>query len=145
MKKIITSSLFLALGFFTTTISAQDFSNNKRTAIQSDKVADFQTNFQRADYDKCHTVKTDSYTPLAYSAWNNKRNITNFLLQNGSNVNKACNGVTPLMSVAMFGNEAMVRLFLSKGADKNAKDNNNQTARDYAIRYGFNNVAELLR
>ena len=45
----------------------------------------------------------------------------------------------------MFGNADMVKLLLSKGANKNATDNNNKTAKDYALQYGFTAVAQLLK
>ena len=87
MKKIITSSLLLGFGLLSGLATAQQFSSNQHIAIQSDKVEQFKTVFQKADYNKCFNVKNNAYTPFAYSAWNNKKNITKFLLDNGANVN----------------------------------------------------------
>ncbi len=145
MKKIITSSLFVAIGAFTNLVSAQQLSDAQHIAIQSDDVAQFKNAYPKAEYNKCYGVKEFSYTPLAYGAIHERKNIVKYLINNRADVNKACDGVTPLMNVAMYGNTEMIKLLLANGASKTAKDNNNQTARDYALKNNHKAAADLLK
>ncbi|MBW7675797.1 ankyrin repeat domain-containing protein [Chryseobacterium chendengshani] len=145
MKKIIITSVILGFSAFANLIFAQQVTGVQRQAIQSDNIQKFKAAFTKADYDKCLSVKDASYTMLSYSALNNKKNISEFLISNKADVNKACDGVTPLMNAAMFGQTAMVKMLLAKGADKNVKDANGLSAKDYALKYNFSAVATMLK
>lgn len=56
---------------------------------------------------------------------------------------------TPLMIVAEKNKSAVklpiLKLLLSKGADKKLKDEDNRSARDYALRHAHSQVAQLLK
>lgn len=145
MKKIITTTLIFGLSMFANTLFAQQVSKIQRQAIQSDNIQKFKAAFPAADFDKCLNVKDQTYTMLSYSGINNKKTISNFLLANKADVNKACNGLTPLMNAAIHGNADMAKMLLSKGADKNAKDQNGLTAKDHAVKNNFAAVATLLK
>lgn len=145
MKKIITSTLIFGISMFANVLFAQQLSKVQRQAIQSDNIQTFKTAFAKADYDKCFGVKSESFTMLSYSALNNKKTVSNFLLANKADVNKACNGMTPLMNAAVFGNADMAKMLLKKGADKNMKDQNGFTAKDYAVKNNHSALAELLK
>lgn len=145
MKKIISATLLLAISMFANGLFAQQVSKIQRQAIQSDNTEKFTAAFPKADFDKCLNVKDQSYTMLSYSILNNKKAISNFLLSNKADVNKACNGITPLMNAAMYGNADMAKILLSKGANKDAKDQNGLTAKDYAVKNNFKAVATLLK
>lgn len=145
MKKIISATLFIAISIFANGLFAQQVSKIQRQAIQSDNIEKFTAAFPKADFDKCLNVKDQSYTMLSYSILNNKKAISNFLLSNKADVNKACNGITPLMNAAMYGNADMAKILLSKGANKDAKDQNGLTAKDYAVKNNFKAVATLLK
>ncbi|MXS71728.1 ankyrin repeat domain-containing protein [Chryseobacterium binzhouense] len=132
MKKILTSTLLFGLIAFTSLVSAQQLNKNQRAAIQTDNVETFKKAFTNAEYDKCMSVKELSTTMLSYSIKYQKNNIANFLMSNNSDVNKACDGVTPLMTAAKYGNMNAAKNLLKKGANKNAKDNDGKTAKDYA-------------
>ncbi|WP_144281755.1 ankyrin repeat domain-containing protein [Chryseobacterium echinoideorum] len=135
MKKILTSTLLFGLIAFTSLTYAQQVNKNQRAAIQTDNVETFKKAFTKAEYDKCMSVKELSTTMLAYSIKYQKNNIANFLMNNNSDVNKACDGVTPLMTAAKYGNMDAAKNLLKRGANKNAKDNNGKTAKDYAVEH----------
>ncbi|OCK52428.1 Ankyrin repeat-containing protein [Chryseobacterium formosense] len=132
MKKIITTTLLIGFVALTNSIYAQQATKVQRQAIQTDNIETFKSAFTKAEYDKCIDIKERSYTMLSYSIRHNRKNITNFLLANNSDVNKACKGLTPLMVAATYGETEAAKLLLKKGANKNAKDLNGKTAKDYA-------------
>lgn len=144
MKNIVYTVLVLGISVFTNVLHAQEVSTPQKIAFESDNIENFKKAFSKSDYDKCLLVKNQEYTMLSYSVRQAKKNVFNFLLNNKSDVNKACNGFTPLMSAAMFGNLEMAKILLKKGADKNAKDSAGETAKDYAVKYNQPELAKIL-
>jgi hypothetical protein len=70
--------------------------------------------------------KDDQYgqTPLHVAAFNDHKDVAEFLLANKADVNaKAKNGSTPLHLAAAKGNKDIVELLLANNADVNALDN----------------------
>lgn len=53
-------------------------------------------------------------------------------------------GNSPLMLASLFGNEKAVRLLLSRRADTNFKNCNNQTALMLACENGYESIVEML-
>lgn len=133
MKKIITSTILFGTFALATSLSAQSITQDQRKALQTDNVEEFKKSVSKGDYDKCLSVKEENYTMLSYSIRNEKNNIFNFLLSSKSDVNKSCNGVTPLMIAAKYGRMDMAKNLLKNGADKAAKDSKGKTAKDYAV------------
>ena len=144
MKKIITSTILFGMFAFATSLSAQSISSEHRKALQTDNIESFKKAVSKADYDKCLQVKEGKYTMLSYSIKNDKNNIFNFLLSNKSDVNKSCDGVTPLMIAAKYGRMDMAKNLLKNGADKSAKDANGKTAKDYAVQNKQDAMAMVL-
>ncbi|UFH33753.1 ankyrin repeat domain-containing protein [Chryseobacterium sp. C-71] len=144
MKKIIITTLIFSISMLANTLFAQQVSRIQRQAIQSDNIEKFTAVFPKADFDKCLNVKDQSYTMLSYSILNNKKAISNFLLNNKADVNKACNGITPLMNAAMHGNADMAKMLLKKGASKSAKNSNGETAKDIAKKNNHPELAKIL-
>jgi hypothetical protein len=71
--------------------------------------------------------------------------IATLLLEAGAAVNVVNNGrTTALMFAAMFGQEAIVRLLLGRGADPDIRDLQGLTAMDHAKARGQEAVAILL-
>lgn len=144
MKKILTSTLLFGILAFTSLVSAQEINSDQRGAIQSDNVENFKKTFAKTEYDKCLNVKELSTTVLSYSIKYKKNNITEFLLGNKADVNKACDGVTPLMNAAKYGNMDAAKNLLKRGAKKDTKDNSGKTAKDYAVENKQSAIAMIL-
>ena len=91
----------------------------------------------------------DGYTPLHF-ANNIEDNIefTKLLIAMGANVNaKNKDGITPLHEVVRTrnGRKDIVELLIANGADVKSKDKKGQTPLSWAVKYGNDETAELLR
>ncbi|MBL1219328.1 ankyrin repeat domain-containing protein [Chryseobacterium sp. L7] len=119
MKKIISTAFLLVISVSANMLSAQSLSKSQMQAIQSDDVAVFKKNFSKADYNKCFPLKNETFSALGFSSLYGRNNIVKFLLDNQADVNKECNGKTPL-SLAKLGNkEQTAQLLIQKGAVNN--------------------------
>ncbi|WP_312399048.1 ankyrin repeat domain-containing protein [Chryseobacterium sp.] len=145
MKKIISTSLVFGFCLFANFLFAQQISKEQRVAFQSDNVESFKTAFPKEDYNKCIAVKESSYNLLAYSIKYERKNIFNYLLNNGADVNKECDHQTPLMVAARYGKAEMGKILLKKGANKNAKNSKGETAKDFSAKYKHPEFATVLK
>jgi TonB family protein len=67
------------------------------------------------------------------------------LLANGTPVDTlSSGGQTPLMIASIFGHEEVVALLLRAGADASLSDPRDLTAKEWAVRRGFRDVAQLI-
>lgn len=145
MKNIISTFLSLAFVIISVTVNAQQITKEQQRRFQSGDVEQFKNAFPADSYNKCFYVKGESFTPLAYSTRYNKTEIFNYLLEHGVDVNLACKGNTPLKEAAKFDAPALAKALIKKGADKNAKDTEGFTAKDYAVKYKRTEILKLLK
>ena len=66
------------------------------------------------------------------------------MIQFGENVNKRSNGKTPLMYAARYNRVKIASLLLENGARVGPKDDNGQTAIDYAVSAKAKEVKKVL-
>jgi len=145
MKKII-STTFIFLGFlFANLVSAQEISKQQMAIFQTDNVDSFKATFPKDDYNKCFTIKENSYSLLSLSIKHDKKNILDYLLTNEVDLNKACGNQTPLMVAARYGKSDFAKLLLKKGANKNAKNEKGETAKDFSVQYNHPEMASILK
>ncbi|WP_419869736.1 ankyrin repeat domain-containing protein [Chryseobacterium sp. CT-SW4] len=145
MKKIISASFILGISIFADLLSAQEITKDQMKAFQSDNVDVFKSAFSKNDFNKCLTVKENSYNLLAYSVKYERKNVFNYLLSNNVNVNQICDNQSPLMVAARYGKADMAKTLIQKGADKNLKNENGETAKDFAVKYGNPSLAAILK
>ncbi len=84
-----------------------------------------------------------AYWPFlhAVSPDNNPREIIEFLIQHGQQIDTADElGVTALMWVTILGNPGICRIFLEFGADPNLRDDSGKNALDHAIVSGADDI-----
>ncbi|MFC3159547.1 Ankyrin repeat-containing protein [Chryseobacterium arachidis] len=143
MKKIITSTLLFLFSILANGLFAQELSAGQLNIFQSDNLENFQKTFNENDFTKCFQVKGKSYTLLSLSVKNDKKNIFNYLASK-TDVNQACNGVTPLMQAASTGNMNAAKGLLKFGANKDLKDSKGKTAKNYAAENKQTAIAMIL-
>jgi ankyrin repeat protein len=90
-----------------------------------------------------------NYTPLAYAAYQGRRDTLRFLLRAGARVNiNAEGGIThvntPLMMAAIMGHTDCALILLDAGADPRVRMVGGHTARELAIKYDHSALARLL-
>ena len=90
-------------------------------------------------------INKAGWTPLHYAATGGHLRMSAFLLGAGAEVNaESPNGTTPLMMAAQYGTTAAVKALLEAGADPTLKNQLGQTARDFAVRGGRQEVVDLI-
>jgi ankyrin repeat protein len=76
----------------------------------------------------------NGWPPLLHAVHKNQLDAAAALLDGGANVNATTpSGMTPLMMAAGYGNDAMVRLLLARGANCGLRDADGEAAVDYAL------------
>ena len=86
------------------------------------------------------------WPPLTYAAFNGHREIVEYLLKRGAEINaKTENGSTALFFAARNGHTAIVRLLLENDADPTIANENDETAVDAALKGKNTDSVELLR
>ncbi len=84
-------------------------------------------------------------TPLHVAAFNDRKDVAEFLLANKADVNaKAKNGSTPLHLAAAKGNKDIVELLLANKADIDAADNEGWSPVHSAVTFSQKDIAEFL-
>jgi ankyrin repeat protein/beta-lactamase regulating signal transducer with metallopeptidase domain len=82
---------------------------------------------------------------LHYAAVHGHRELAELLLSKGAEVNaKGNGGRTPLHNAARKGRREVVALLIAKGADVNAKQQNGRTSLHLAVDKGYKKVVKLL-
>ncbi|MCJ7933485.1 MAG: ankyrin repeat domain-containing protein [Chryseobacterium sp.] len=119
MKKIISTTFLFGMLLSAGMFSAQQLSQAKMKAINSDNVAAFKKQFAPGDYNKCFTIGQEAYTPLGFSALYGSNTIVKFLLDSKVNVNKKCKEKTPLELAEIGKREETAQLLTQHGAIKN--------------------------
>lgn len=85
-------------------------------------------------------------TALTVAIYNNNLDMVTLLLDEGANPDlQDSSGWTPLMTAASFGDMESTKLLLKAGADPLKYDDEGHTAGDYALTYGFEEIADLLQ
>lgn len=145
MKKIISATLFMAISMFANGLFAQEISKNQMKIFQTDNLQEFKKVFKKEDFNKCFSIKENSYDLLALSVKHERKNIFNFLLSNTTDINRMCNNQSPLMVAARYGKADMAQSLLKKGANKTLKNASGETAKDFAVKYEKADLSKILK
>lgn len=91
---------------------------------------------------------TDGSTALHCAAWKGHKQVVEFLLQAGADVNAHNNndhwGTTPLHAAAHANQTAIAQLLLDAGADVKARDMNGKTPLEHTTFHNASAAAKLL-
>jgi L-ascorbate metabolism protein UlaG (beta-lactamase superfamily) len=86
-------------------------------------------------------------TPVLYAVMVGEKDIADVLIKHNANINSSAKNTSrsPLHEAAARGYSAIVDQLLKNGADMNVKDKNGHTALSYALKYGNEKAAEVLK
>ncbi len=112
---------------------------NLKSALQEEKKVD------QVDY--------YGFTALCWATYYGNYGIINYLVNQGADINfrttirygDIWKGSTPLIIASYYGYENVVRLLLSKNAERSITNDEGSTALDYAVRFDFAKIASLLK
>ena len=91
------------------------------------------------------TADVETWTPLTWSVFLERRDILRVLIRSGAEVNSSDrNGAMPLHWAAWTGNYPIVNLLLANGANPSVYDHNRSSPMDWAVKAGQTDVARLL-
>ncbi|MCL4360955.1 ankyrin repeat domain-containing protein [Candidatus Dependentiae bacterium] len=91
-----------------------------------------------ADFDK---LNKENVSPITYAAYNKHKEIVEILIKAGS---KRCLGIA-LINAAAVGDKEIVELLINAGAEIDEKAAGGHTAISEAIKYGYKDIADILR
>jgi hypothetical protein len=91
-------------------------------------------------------MDSDEEAALDFAIYQDNAEVINTLIQGGADPNLTdSTGWTPLMTAVSNECTEAVKTLLKNGADPDLKDDNQYTAYLYAVKYGYKNIADLLR
>ncbi|XHS77277.1 ankyrin repeat domain-containing protein [Burkholderiaceae bacterium UC74_6] len=90
-------------------------------------------------------INRPGWTPLHYAASGTDEGVSDWLLQQGADINaRAPNGSTPLMMAAKYGPYDLAPKLLAAGADPKLRNEQGLTAADFAQAAGRDELQKLL-
>lgn len=140
MKKLLFTLSFAAFSM----TSAQELSAEQKKMISYDSTDDFSTAVTKENIDLCYKNQEASYSLLALAIKTNRPKVFQKLLDSNADLEKICDGKTPLMFAAKYGNVDFTKKLLEKGAKKTTKTSKGYTALDYAKKYEMPEIIKLL-
>lgn len=137
--------LFVAISLFiVTAISAQQLTEAHKIMLKNDDISSFSSIISQENINTCYSIEDNSYSLLALSIKMNKVNLFQKLVNEKADLENICDGKTPLMFAAKYGNAGFVKKLLEHGAKKEARTSKGYTALDYAKKYEKTEIIKLL-
>ncbi|MCY0978794.1 ankyrin repeat domain-containing protein [Chryseobacterium wangxinyae] len=140
MKKLFLAISMIAFSF----LSAQELSTEHKQMLKYDDAGNFTKLVSKENINICYKNEENSYSLLALSIKLNSKKVFQKLLDDKADLEKVCDGKTPLMFAAKYGNAEFAKKLLENGAKKEAKTEKGYTALDYAKKYEKSDVIKLL-
>ena len=140
MKKLFLTTSILTFSFF----SAQELTSDYKQMLTYDKADSFSTLVNKENIDQCFQIDDNSYSLLALSIKLNSKKVFQKLVDEKANLEKVCDGKTPLMFAAKYGNAEFAKKLLENGAKKETRTDKGYNALDYAKKYEKPEIIKLL-
>ncbi|MCW3168739.1 ankyrin repeat domain-containing protein [Chryseobacterium sp. 09-1422] len=140
MKKLFLTASILAFSFF----SAQELTSEHKQMLKYDDISNFSALVNKENINQCFQNENTSYSLLALSIKLNSKKVFQKLTEEKADLEKVCDGKTPLMFAAKYGNFDFAKKLLEKGAKKETKTDRGYSAIDYAKKYEKTDIIKLL-
>ncbi|WP_139422016.1 ankyrin repeat domain-containing protein [Chryseobacterium mulctrae] len=137
--------LFLIIFAFTiSTFSAQELTDEHKKMLKYDDTSSFSTLVNKENINACYPIENISYSLLALAIKMNSSKVFQKLIDEKADLEKICDGKTPLMFAAKYGNLNIAKKLLENGAKKETKTEKGYNALDYAKKYDQKEIITLL-
>lgn len=123
-------------------IAAQELDSDQKQILKFDNVARFSDLVNGESINSCFKTENNTYTLLALAIKMKSTRIFQKLIDEKADPEKICDGKSPLMFAAKYGDVPMAKKLLENGAKKETVTDKGFTALDYAKKY---NQPELIR
>jgi ankyrin repeat protein len=137
--------LFLIISTLTISIfSAQELTDEHKKMLKYDDISNFPTLVNKENMNACYPIENTSYSLLALAIKMNSSKVFQKLIDEKADLEKICDGKTPLMFAAKYGNLNIAKKLLENGAKKDTKTDKGYNALDYAKKYDQKEIITLL-
>jgi ankyrin repeat protein len=140
MKKLFLATAMITFSF----LSSQELTRDYKYMMTYDDVAKFSTLVNKENINTCYQNENTSYSLLALSIKLNSKQAFQKLIDEKADLERVCDGKTPLMFAAKYGNLELAEKLLEHGARKETKTEKGYTALDYAKKYEKADLIKLL-
>jgi ankyrin repeat protein len=140
MKKLFLATAMITFSF----LSSQELTRDYKYMMTYDDVAKFSALVNKENINTCYQNENTSYSLLALSIKLNSKQAFQKLIDEKADLERVCDGKTPLMFAAKYGNLELAKKLLEHGARKETKTEKGYTALDYAKKYEKTDLIKLL-
>ncbi|WPO82344.1 ankyrin repeat domain-containing protein [Chryseobacterium sp. JJR-5R] len=140
MKKLFLAASVIAFSLF----SAQELTNEQKHMVKYDDLTQFSSLVSKENINTCYQNENNSYSLLALSIKMNSKQVFQKLIAEKADLEKICDGKTPLMFAAKYGNLEFAKKLLENGAKKETRTDKGYSALDYARKYEKAELVKLL-
>jgi ankyrin repeat protein len=140
MKKLFLATAMITFSF----LSSQELTRDYKYMMTYDDVAKFSALVNKENINTCYQNENTSYSLLALSIKLNSKRAFQKLINEKADLERVCDGKTPLMFAAKYGNLELAKKLLEHGARKETKTEKGYTALDYAKKYEKADLIKLL-
>lgn len=141
MNKLFISGFLFIFG----AAYAQEITTEQKQILKFDNTARLSELIGNEDINQCFKTENNSYTLLALAIKMKSMNIFQKLIDQKVDLEKMCDGKTPLMFAAKYGDVAMAKKLLENGAKRETRTEKGLTALDYAEKYNQPEIIKLLK
>jgi ankyrin repeat protein len=145
MKLYLTlKTIIVTFVLFSIVATAQELTNEHKQMLKYDNTAYFNNLINKDNMNACYKIENNAYTLLGLAIKMNSKEVFQKLIDEKADLEKTCDGKTPLMFAAKYGNTEFTKKLLANGVKKDTKTSSGYTALDYAKKYEKPDIIKLL-
>ncbi|WKB82513.1 ankyrin repeat domain-containing protein [Cellulophaga lytica] len=141
MKTLFFTILLVVSSYAT----AQELNSNIINALESDNVTALKKHLAIKEINNCFKFEESEYTLLTLSIKLNSKSCFTELIKQNANVDKTCNNKTPFMYTAKYNRLAMAKELVKAGAEITLRNNDKQSALDFAKKYRNKDIIDYIK